>query len=260
MKSLKILFVGNSFAVDTMEHAANIAFSLGVERIKFGTLYIGGCPIELHYENAMGDLPAYTYYTNVGEGWEKEEEYKISDAVKSEDWDWIAIQHGSKNGNRYTLPGCYEKLTPLIQHLKELASEHTKIAFNLTWMGESTVQRQELLSYGGNVALMREKLEEVTREMVVKNPLVDLLTPTGTAIENARTSRIGLLTRDCYHLSMDKGRYIAALTFIGAITGLPIDDIQWTPDGVDEYARLVAIESAKNAMKFPLEITQSKLI
>ena len=260
MKSLKILFVGNSFAVDTMEHAPEIALDLGVESLKFGTLYIGGCPIELHYENAVGDLPAYTYYTNEGEGWDKQEEVRISDAIKSDDWDWIAIQHGTKGRSRYTSPECYEKLTPLIEHIKNLAPSHTKIAFNLTWMGESTRQHHEILSYGGNVALMREKLVEVTREMVLKNPLVDLLVPTGTAIENARTSRIGLLTRDCYHLSMDKGRYIAALTFIGSVTGLSVDQIVWCPNGVDEYARQVAVESANNAIQYPLEITQSKLV
>ena len=259
MKSLKILFIGNSFAVDTMEHAPEIALNLGVKSLKFGTLYIGGCSIEMHYENAVGDLPAYAYYTNLGEGWEKTEEYKISDAVKSEDWDWIAIQHGTKGTSRYTSPECYEKLTPLIEYIKNLAPSHTKIAFNLTWMGESTRQHHEILSYGGNVALMREKLVEVTREMILKNPLVDLLVPTGTAIENARTSHIGLLTRDCYHLSMDKGRYIAALTLISTLSEIDAANISWMPDGVDEYAKAVAIESVLNAQKAPLAITQSAL-
>ena len=258
MKSLKILFVGNSFAVDTMEHAANVALDLGIEQIRFGTLYVGGCPIELHYEHAVNDTPAYTYYTNTGEGWTAEEGYKISDAVKSCDWDWIAIQHGTGRNNRYTSPECYEKLTPLIRYLKELAPAHTKIAFNLTWMGESTYQHHEILSYGGDVRAMRKKLEEVTEQVILSNPLIDLLIPTGTAVENARTSKIGLITRDCYHLSMDKGRYIAALTFIGTVSSLPIDKITWAPDGVDEYARSVAIESANNAIKYPLTVTACK--
>jgi hypothetical protein len=126
-------------------------------------------------------------------------------------------------------------------------------------MGEHTSQHHEIVSYDGDVARMRQKLIEVTQEVVVPNLLVDLLVPTGTAVENARTSQIGLLTRDCYHLSMDKGRYIAALTFIAAITGLPIDTVSRVPKGVDEYALQVAIESATNAIKAPFEITQSKL-
>jgi len=260
MDSLKILFIGNSFAVDTTEHAANIALSLGIAKIKFGTLYVGGCSIDMHYEHAMNDLGAYTYYTNTGEGWNAEEGYRMSDAIKSEDWDFIAIQHGTHGKSRYTSAECYVNLTPLIRYVKALAPEKTKIAFNLTWMGESTRQHHEILSYDGNIAAMRKKLEEVTQEVILGNPLVDLLIPTGTAIENARTSQIGLLTRDCYHLSVDKGRYIAALTLIATITDLRIDDITWTPKGVDEYARRVAVESANNAVKYPLEITPSVLV
>lgn len=259
MDTLKVLFVGNSFAVDTMEHAANIARSLGIVHVKFGTLFVGGCSIQMHYEHAMEDAGVYTYYVNEGEGWDSTPDYKISDAVKSDDWDWIAIQHGTHGTSRYTSPECYERLDALIDYLKALSPAHTKIAFNLTWLGESTRQHHEILSYEGNMALMREKLVEVTEKVIVNNPKVDLLVPTGTAIENARTSHIGLLTRDCYHLSVDKGRYIAGLTFISTITGLSADGITWKPRGVDEYARQVAIESAKNAQRLPLTITPSRL-
>ena len=258
-KSLKILFVGNSFAMDTMEHAANVAHSLGISNIKFGTLFVGGCSIDMHYNHATQDLAVYTYHVNEGDGWSSTPEYKISDAVKSDDWDWIAIQHGTSGTSRYTSRECYEKLTPLVDYLKELAPSHTKFAFNLTWLGESTYQHHEILSYGGNMALMREKLVEVTKEMVFNNPKIDLLVPTGTAIENARTSKIGLLTRDCYHLSMDKGRFIAALTFISTVAGIDASKIEWTPDNVDEYALKVAIESVKNAQKYPFVITKASI-
>ena len=254
--SLKILFVGNSFAVDTVEYAPKIAQSLGVRKVKFGTLYVGGCSIEMHYRHAMEDRAVYTYYVNEGEGWSETPEMKISDAVKSDDWDWIAIQHGTAGTSRYTSCECYEKLTPLIEYLKSLASIETKIAFNLTWLGESTRQHHEIISYGGNMALMREKLVEVTEKMVLSDPLVDLLVPTGTAIENARTSDIGLLTRDCYHLSVDKGRYIAGLAFVSTVTGLDAAKIAWAPDNVDEYAVRVAIEATKNAQENPLRITR----
>ena len=257
-RSLKLLFVGNSFAVDTMEYAAEIARALGVEQIKLGTLYVGGCSIDMHYDHAMRDLPAYVYHTNGGEGWTSVPEYRISDAVRSEDWDWIAIQHGTHGTARYTSPECYENLTPLIRYIKELAPSHTRIAFNLTWMGESTRQHHEILSYGGDVAAMRRRLVEVTRKVVVSNPLVDLLIPTGTAIENARTSHIGLLTRDCYHLSVDKGRYIAGLALMSTVLGVDVDAMDWAPAGVDDYAVQVAIESVRNARRAPLEITLSK--
>ena len=258
-KSLKVLAVGNSFAVDTMEHAASVARALGIEKVKFSTLYVGGCSIRMHYDHAMEDKAVYTYHINEGEGWQSTPEYKISDAVKSDDWDWIFIQHGTNDMSRYTSSECYVLLSPLVDYLKKLAPAHTRIAFNLTWLGESTRQHHEIISYEGNMALMREKLVEVTREMVVSNPKIDLLIPTGTAIENARTSKIGLLTRDCYHLSVDKGRFIAALALVSTITGIDAAEITWAPKNVDDYAMRVAIESVKNAQKYPLAITASAI-
>lgn len=258
MKTLKILFIGNSFAVDTTHFAAEAARSLGIDQVRIGTLYIGGCSLDMHYQNLLADADAYTFYTNSGQGWSSEENVRISDAIGRDDWDWIAIQHGTHNGARYTDPKCYENLPPLIERVKALAGGKAKIAFNLTWIGEPTYDHHEIAAFGGNTAAMRKRLEEVTRAVVLGNPLIDLLIPTGTAIENARTSKIGLLTRDGYHLSLDKGRYIAALTLVGATTGIEIENISWYPDGVDEYAKNVAIESATNAINRPLTITKSE--
>ena len=259
METLKVLFVGNSFARDTVELAPDIAKSLGIDQIKFANLYVGGCSIDMHYAHAIGDLPAYDYYINTGEAWTYTPEHRISDAVREEDWDWIVIQHGTRGTSRYTSPECYDNLAPLVRYLKSLAPSHTRIAFNLTWMGESTYQHHEIISYGGDMTTMRRRLIEVTQACVLTQPQIDLIIPTGTAIENARTSHIGLLTRDCFHLSVDKGRYIAALTFLAAITGLDVSGISRAPTGVDDYARRVAIEAAQNALRAPFTITPSKL-
>ena len=259
MNSLKLLFVGNSFAVDTMEYAAEISESLGIEKVKFGVLYDGGCSIDMHYDYAIGNKDSYVYYTNEGDGWKSTEGFKSADALSSEDWDWVAIQHGTRGNSRYTSPECYDKLGDLVDFIKSLTPDHTKIAFNLTWLGEPYHTHHEILSYGGDVHEMRRRLEEVTESVVMTNKKINLLVPTGTAIENARTSGIGILTRDDYHLSYDKGRYIAALTFISTITGIDAANALWTPDNVDEYARAVALESVKNAQKNPLRITKSLL-
>lgn len=258
MKTQKILFIGNSFAVDTTHFAAEAALSLGIDQVRIGTLYIGGCSLDMHFQNLLDDALAYTFYTNSGQGWNSEENVRISDAVRSDDWDWIAIQHGTHNGARYTDPKCYENLPPLIERVKALAGGQTKIAFNLTWIGEPTYSHHEIAAFGGDTAAMRRRLEEVTAEMISANGGVDMLIPTGTAIENARTSKIGLLTRDGYHLSLDKGRFIAAITLICVLTESSPHEILWAPNGVDEYARKVAIESATNAIKHPLTITKSK--
>lgn len=252
---MKILFIGNSFAEDTAWLSADVALSMGIEKIKVGVLYVGGCPIEKHYEHITEDSPVYLYHLNEGCGWSSTPNFKISDALRSDEWDWVVIQHGTNGGNRYTSVECYEKLSPLVEKVKTITGEQTKIAFNLTWMGEPDYRHHEIISYGGDTALMRERLVEVTKAAVLSDPKVDRLVPTGTAVENARTSQIGKLTRDGYHLSLDKGRYIAALTLISTLSELDPAKVGWTPEGVDEYAKAVAIESVRAAMRAPLEIT-----
>ena len=255
MQSLKILFLGNSFAEDTMEHTANIALSLGLKNIRFGRLFVGGCSIQMHYDHAKTDAPVYAYFENTGNGWVETPNTKISDALKLDEWDFIAIQHGTNGGSRYTSIECYDKLPALIEYVKEFNAT-AKIVFNLTWTGEPDYPHHEIISYGGNTALMREKIIETTKTAVLTNPMVDILVPTGTAVENARTADIGVLTRDGYHLSLDTGRYIAGLTLIGALSGKDISNVEWKPDTTDDCAKAVAIKSAISALNSPFETTK----
>ena len=69
LKELKILSIGNSFSVDTMRHIPDIALALGVEKICFGNLFIGGCSINRHYSNIQNNAAEYVYYKNMGDGW-----------------------------------------------------------------------------------------------------------------------------------------------------------------------------------------------
>ena len=52
---LNVLFVGNSFSLNTSRFLPKIAFDRGVKEVKIGVLYVGGCSIKSHYEFAMED-------------------------------------------------------------------------------------------------------------------------------------------------------------------------------------------------------------
>lgn len=254
MTSLKILSVGNSFAVDTMEYVADIAKSLGVESVKLGDLYIGGCSIRRHHENITQNLACYEYFVNTGDGWTSTFDHSIADTVKSDDWDIISIQHGTADGSWYSDPVYYEKLPALVAALKELAP-HAKIAFNMTWVGESYHSHHEIVAHGGDVGLLYTKIAALTRDLVKPTAGIDVVSPTGTAVQNARTAVEYELTRDGYHLSLDLGRYIAGLTFLHALTGLEIERVSFAPNGVSEEQRLLAVHAARAAVKTPFEVT-----
>ena len=256
-KCLKILSVGNSFAVDTTEYAPRIAQSLGFESVYIGTLYIGGCSIRRHYENAQANAQAYKYYTNDGDGWREILNVGMEDAIKSEEWDFISIQHGTGDGSRYTCEESYEKLPELIEYIKEKASPRTKIAFNMAWVMEPDGTHPEIRSYNGDQLRMYENLTTVTERVVVPTRGLDIVSPVGTAIQNARaTGKLGCLCRDGFHLSYTKGRYIAAMTFICALTQMNPKDVTFIPEGINDEDREIAIVCTANAIKKPFKITE----
>lgn len=255
-ETLKILCIGNSFSADTSEYVADIALSLGVAEVTVGNLYIGGCSIRKHYYNATTAAPAYEYYINAGDGWSMTKNNRIQDVINSEDWDYISIQHGTADGSRYAEEDYYEKLPALAAWIRERAPEHTKIAFNMTWVGERN-SHEEMIAFGNNQDKYYQAIADLTSELIVPMENIDIVSPTGTAIQNARAAKCGIpLTRDNYHLSLDFGRYIAGLTFFKALTGCDIADISWAPEGVDEEARQIAVTCAENAVTTPFTVTE----
>ena len=256
-ETLKVLCIGNSFAVDTAEHVPNIALNAGVKNVKFATLYYGGCSINKHYNNAVNNNAPYEYYLNTGSGWTITPGHSILSALQSEEWDWISIQHGTGDGSRYAEEGSYANLANLISYVKENAVGNPKIAFNMTWVGEKGSHEELLNSFNNDTIAYYNAICALTRDFVAKTPGLDRISPAGTAIQNARTANVGLLTRDNYHLSLAMGRYTAGLTFFNALTGVDISGITWAPQGMTPYMKAVAIESATNAMATPYSVTQS---
>lgn len=255
-ETLKILAIGNSFSDDTMQYVYQIAQSAGVENIVLGNMFIGGCTIDQHANNAVLDRGVYEYRTNTDGFWYTELNYKLSDALSSENWDYVTIQQASgSSGN----PDTYGRLHILIEHIRSHVPETTKIAWNMTWAYQQDSTHPEFPYYNNDQMTMYDCITDAVQEIILPNAEISLVIPTGTAIQNARTSYIGdTLTRDGYHLSFDYGRYVAGMALVHALTGLPVDDVTYVPPlSVDDTMRLIAIESAKHAVDSPFKVTDS---
>ena len=257
IESLKVLCIGNSFSADTIEHVPNIALNSNVKNVKFGNLYIGGCSLNKHYNNAINNIASYEYFVNEGKGWSSSYNHSILSVIKSEEWDYISIQHGTGDGSRYADINSYLKLESLIGFIKANASGNPKIAFNMTWVGEKGSHEELINVFNNDTQAYYESICNLTKNTISKSMYLDLISPTGTAIQNARTASLGSLNRDGYHLSYTTGRYAAGLTFFMAITGKDISNIKWAPSGMSQYMIDVAIESAVNAIKNPYGVTNS---
>ena len=247
---MKILCIGNSFSQDTTRLLPEVMKSLGFENFLVANLYIGGCPIHKHYENIREDLAAYDFYRNDGSGWKSTPETKISEAIRSESWDVVCIQHGSSYGGRYTEEESYRNLPALVQAVK--AQTGAKIVFNLTWVGAPEKDRPEMIQFNRDQVQYFTAICDITRQMVATVPGIDQVCPTGTAVQNGRT--LGLADRMCrdgYHLSMDLGCYLAGLSFIKALTGCELNGIVWSPEGVSNAEKALVLQAVEQASKTP---------
>lgn len=259
VESLKILSIGNSFAVDTTKHLPKIALDLGIKNIHIVTLYIGGCSINRHYSNAVANAKAYVakYYDVEANEWSEDAELvSIEDAIKSDEWDFISIQHGTGDGSRYTLEESYDNLPRLVEYVRGKANHSAKLAFNMAWVMEPSSSHPEIRAYEGDQLRMYENLVDITERIVQPIKHLDMVSPAGTAIQNARATRkFESLSRDGFHLSKSCGRYIAALTFLGKLTGIELDGVHFAPEGISDQERKLAIECAQKAILNPFKIT-----
>lgn len=251
---LKILAIGNSFSVDSLQHLYQIAQSAGISKVTIGNLYIGGCSIATHLSNAKDDKGAYTYYTNTSGSWSSTGGKKISDAVKSDDWDFISIQQASGYSG---VASTYDDLDALISIVEPL-NPSARIVWHMTWAYQGNSSHSDFGKYDRNQTTMYNAIVNAVQTKIVTNDRVEIVIPAGTAIQNARTSYVGdTLTRDGYHLSEDLGRFIGGLSYLKALTGVSIDGVTFAPNGVDATELAMAIESVNNACARPFEVTNS---
>ena len=88
---MKILSIGNSFSQDAQRYLHNLAKADG-ESIKCVNLYIGSCSLRTHYINMLENNKAYSFEFN---GETTGLKVSITDALASDDWDYITLQQVS---------------------------------------------------------------------------------------------------------------------------------------------------------------------
>lgn len=255
-KEWKILCIGNSFSQDTTRLLSKVALHCGAERIRVVNLFVPGCSVRMHWKHANKDMPAYRLEDDRGHGLMVTPNFRISQALEADTWDWVCIQQGSSDGSFYSREESYDCLPKLIGYIRQRVSDHTRIAFNMTWVGEPEHKHREMVFYGGDQLGLYQRIADLTKTKILPMEGIDCISPVGTAIQNARTCIGERLTRDGYHLSLTLGRYIAALTFWKALTGADIRTIEWFAEGIDPKCRALAIQAACNAIENPYTITK----
>lgn len=252
---VKILAIGNSFSEDAVEQNLHeLAAAEGIETI-IGNMYIPGCPLELHAQNMKTDARAYRYRKiDVSGKMVQIDSMSLSKALADEDWDYISLQQASQ------LSGLYDSYQPylheLIAYIRTHVSSKTRIVFHQTWSYAQNSTRAGYENYGKNQLKMYRAIMKASQRVMSAEPIT-LLIPSGTAIQNARTSSYGdTMNRDGFHLNLLYGRYTAACTWFATLFKRKVEGNRYAPEGMTPGQIHISQLSADTAVRHPYEVTK----
>ena len=275
VKSLKVLTIGNSFSDDAMEYVYKIAKEAGIEYVELGNLRASNCSLATHVSNAQNNSSAYMfrYWADGATTWQNtgtwtSGAYTMYDAIKKADWDYIVFQQASSESGTAST---YDSLSALMSYVDEhKTNPNVKYAWQITWSARA--------DNPGQIPAFDKILDAVNAKITTNNK-ISVIIPTGTAVENAKTSYLTPknIQRDAKHLSYGIGRYIAGLTFVKALTGVSIDNSTYPLMDTEGHSQTsgtnedwkasfkftdeinaICIESANNAIKNPYAVTASQ--
>lgn len=252
---LKILAIGNSFSQDAVEQYLWDMFNAIGEEVIIGNMYIGGCSLERHWTNAQNNSKSYEYRKVVNGNKTNTKNYSLEMALADENWDYISLQQASDYS------GMYDKYEPylgnLIKYVQEHSSNpHMQLMFHQTWAYSKDSGHSAFPNYGKDQMVMYEGIVDASKRSMENHAEIKFLIPSGTAIQNGRTTSIGdEWDRDGYHLNTAYGRFAAACTWYETITGKDSRDNSWRPSSVSAEQAVIARTAAHNAVLNPYEVT-----
>lgn len=255
MNKLNVLMIGNSFSEDTVQWVYNIASDLNIENVNVCNMYIGGCDLDTHYNNAINNLPNYDFQTYVNGEWTHNTGKTLEYGIKYFNWDYISLQQSSGVTG---IASSFSNLQPLMDYVKGKATnKNFKFLWNMTWAFSSDSTHTAFVNYNHDQKIMYNAIVKCVKSEILTKDFYKVI-PSGTVMQNVRSSFIGdNVTRDGYHLSYDLGRYCAGLNLVYTLSGLDISSLNYAPNGVPESYKKVAIESVVNAGKNPYDVTKS---
>lgn len=253
-KPVKILAIGNSFSEDAVEQNLHeLAKAAGIPTV-IGNVLIGGCSLERHVKNARNNASDYAY-RKIGVDGKKvrAEKTSLEKALADEDWDYVSLQQASPLSGMYQT---YEASLPeLIAYVKARLPKKTKLMLHQTWAYSADSKHGGFMKYDRDQLKMYHAIVNAVKK-AGKQYKIKIIIPTGTAVQNARTSFVGdHMTKDGHHLDMKIGRYTAACTWFERIFKRNVVGNSYIPDGMNEAERKVAQKAAHLAVKHPNRIT-----
>lgn len=253
-RTLRILAIGNSFSRDAVEQNLHELAKADGDTAIIGNLFIGGCSLERHSGNIRDDKHDYVY-RKIGADGKMTEKKKtsIAEALKDDQWDYVSLQQASP------FSGMFEKYEPylpgIIKYVKENTPKKCKIILHQTWAYQQGAANTGFKNYDRDQLKMYRAIVDANKR-AAKLGKIKTVVPSGTAVQNARTSFIGdNMNRDGFHLDLSHGRFTAACAWYETLFGKDVTRNTWAPKGMNRDIAAVAKRAAHEAVVNPYDIT-----
>ena len=276
---LRILFIGNSFTKDAVEHLPGILDAAATgKKIQLTHMYYGGRTILEYYEGweSKSDYKCYQCAPGESSWTESTEAYTLRQIASATRWDIVTIQEHTGNKAAWIWDDTEKNaITGLVNYIKETQETAPKFwyvmsqaYFNMSKIASASqpyiTWTDQAGMYGVIVAQGKKVMEETP---------MDGILATGTYLQNLRSSSLDNemnLTRDGYHMDYGISRYGAAClmfeSLITPFTGVTMDgnSYRYTTSSTvsGSYSTPVtsanipfALTAARYAIEKPYEVT-----
>ena len=272
-KTLKLLAITSSFGLNTTQLLYDVAIAEGCTDVVVGRLYASGCTLKMHAEWAASNNAGYQY-TKISDGsYQQKENYSLQWGLQDEDWDIIYIQQSAAQAPIENSYGDYLDQT-LVYINQWKTNPNARFVWNMTWAYQSDSDQPVFVNtFNSDQMAMYNAILDVTQKFIVPRADFDRIIPTGTIIQNARTSAFGdHLTRDTFHLN-NYGAIFAAYGLYSVLTGKEITEVnidavaasqqngiggaEKITEPLTETQKAIIIECVNNGIKNPYQVTPS---
>ncbi len=234
---IKVLSIGNSFSQDATRYLNEIA-DFAAADLMAQNLYIGGCSLEMHYNNVIEGKEVYEMQVNANPIYM----CSIKSALQKEDWDFITIQQVSNLSVDY---GTYQPyLTETVKYIKKYC-KNAKILLHQTWSYENGSQRLcEEMGYKNSCEMFYDIQKAYNKAAEDIN--ADGIIPSGKLFNEIAKETESKIHRDTFHASLGLGRYALGLLWYKFFTKRDIDQINF--DKFDEEISIKDIKIIKKCI------------
>ncbi len=240
---MKILCVGNSFAVDAATYVHQIAQAAGFD-IDIHVLYIGGCPIDLHWKNFLSKDKAYELYIN---GDRNPAFYcDIFGGLNLTKYDFITFQQ--RSGDSVDSKTFFPELTLLMDGIRKYSN--ATYLLHKTWSYAKAFSHERYGSNPMDQDAMDRDIKQAYEEVSAKSHIKYII-PSGEAIRLARLKFGDNLTRDGYHLN-ERAKTLVGILWVYYLLGrTDLDLSKFNPSGFtyDDITPPVSKDEIKELME-----------